>query len=264
MLRTQDAGRLLKEAIGLHELETVAPGVGERLTGERLTAMIQLGRALLHPQGEARDSQVANADLESFRAIQTQSFRSGQTSTGAAAGQTRAADPSEERLVSAFERVFENLDTYPDGYSDCQGLPRDANTVGTADVPGRLPRHQPSWRSRPHHLQIPEWENPEVLNDPDVQRNWLNDASAVPNMGPSGTHRAPHTRSPASENPPSGAPTGQATMNHRQEPRTRQFLSPRGRGLQATGEEGDAFHGRLDRVLGSPWQPAPRRHRRRL
>lgn len=58
--------------------------------------------------------------------------------TSPAHGQIPAADLARRQLVSAFERVFQNLATYADGYSSLQGVPLVANTVGGRNMPGAM------------------------------------------------------------------------------------------------------------------------------
>lgn len=217
----------------------------ERL--ERQLQALEEYRAQVERRAEEQpEDREANVRLASMMADPSHPFSSWpRTPRTGQAGQRRLADPTEQ-LVSPFDQVFENLSSYVNGYSNYQGLPRDANTVGISDVSGRLPRHQPSWRHRAY-AQPPDWENPEVLNDPEIRGNWPNNASTGPDNGPSGTDQA---------TPPWSLALGPPVVSQRG--RVRRWLSPRaGHGLNASPEAADAYHWRLEDVKASPWRSAP-------
>ncbi|KAJ5390066.1 uncharacterized protein N7496_001134 [Penicillium cataractarum] len=60
----------------------------------------------------------------------------GPASPSPARGQTPAAGLASQQLVSAFDQVFQNLASYAEGYSNYQGVPHAANTVGGRNVLG--------------------------------------------------------------------------------------------------------------------------------
>jgi hypothetical protein len=86
---------------------------------------------------------MANSQANRLRALAGYCPRAdpGPVSTSPAHGQTPAAVLARRQLVSAFERVFHNLATYADGYSNLQGVPRDTNTVVGRNMRGGMLHH---------------------------------------------------------------------------------------------------------------------------
>lgn len=101
-----------------------------------------------------------------------------------------AENPENQRLVSMFETALNNLSLYIEGYTNFQGGPSSqTEQVST----GRASTGQQS--SRPNTgrttSEIPNWNDPSIRNNPHIRREFLNNATFVPYMGPSGQGHHP-------------------------------------------------------------------------
>lgn len=96
-----------------------------------------------------------------------------------------ASDPSSQELVSEFETALGNMALYHRGYAP---FPGGFDSQTTQSSPGQASTRQRAPRPGTIRItdSIPNWHDPAISNNPEIRRDFLNNSTFVPFMGPKG------------------------------------------------------------------------------